>query len=56
MYVYRMVVETVAYVEADSRSEAESKYFDGMAELEDTEIKEAIQLSEKEFSEILDNF
>ena len=56
MYVYRIIAETVAYVEADSRSEAESRYLDGMAELEDTEIKEAIQFSEKEFNEILDIF
>lgn len=55
MHVYKIVAETIAYVEAQTLSEAKEMFDDGMADLEETVITAATEISEKEYEEILDN-
>ena len=55
MHVYKIVAETVAYVEAQTLSEAKEIFDDGMADLEETVITAATEISQKEYEEILDN-
>ena len=55
MHIYKLTVETVAYVEARSVSEAKEMYHDGEADLEDSVITEIKEISSKEYDEILSN-
>ena len=55
MHVYKIVAETIAYVEAQTLSEAKEMFDDGMSDLEETVITAATEISEKEYEEILDN-
>ena len=55
MHVYKIVAETVAYVEARTLSEAKETFDDGMSDIEDTVITEAKEISQEEYEEILDN-
>ena len=55
MHVYKIVAETVAYVEARTLSEAKKIFDDGMSDLEDTVITEAKEISQEEYEEILSN-
>ena len=53
MHVYKIVAETVAYVEARTLSEAKETFDDGMSDIEDTVITEAKEISQEEYEEIL---
>ena len=55
MHVYKIVAETVAFVEAETLSEAKKLFDDGMSDLEDTVITEAKEISQEEYEEILSN-
>ena len=52
-HVYKIIAETVAYVEADSSAEAKAKFYEGESSLDDTEIKGMTELSQSEYQELL---
>lgn len=55
IHVYKIVAETIAYVEAETLSSAKEMFDDGMSDLEETVVTEATEISQKEYEEILDN-
>ena len=55
MHVYKIVAETIAYVEARTLSEAKEMFDNGMSDLEETVVTEATEISQQEYEEILDN-
>ena len=55
IHVYKIVAETIAYVEAETLSSAKEMFDDGMSDLEETVVTEATEISQKEYEEILSN-